>query len=173
MAIIYRPVTGFIGDMFVGDVLKTNLLETYITNCFNVLCYAAIGLKILTSSANKATLVMVKSIFVIIALVIGGYLISCVTLFIIIPIFSGGDPTLIWVLMNCGGLPANIGAAANASILYAFSKDYRLAIRDELKGWKIFNLIRRRKGESTGNTVRRATVTLASNWAQNPVSSRR
>lgn len=44
-----RPVTGYIGDLFIDDFLQFDLLETYITNAINIICYAAIGAKVLLS----------------------------------------------------------------------------------------------------------------------------
>jgi hypothetical protein len=68
---------------------------------------------------DKKSRSLLKSIFVIVLVVIGGYFLAWTSTFLIVPLYSG-DPIAAWLWSNMALLFSNIGITAHAPILYCF-----------------------------------------------------
>uniref|UniRef100_A0A914H682 G-protein coupled receptors family 1 profile domain-containing protein n=1 Tax=Globodera rostochiensis TaxID=31243 RepID=A0A914H682_GLORO len=91
------------------------------------------------SNAHQINIRIFQTLFVIVSVNIGGYLLKFIEILILIPMLAN-DIMALWKLNQIFGILLNISAASNAPILYFTSKDYRKAFDKE---WqliiKLFN----------------------------------
>ncbi|KAL3112639.1 hypothetical protein niasHT_018006 [Heterodera trifolii] len=132
----FTGIDRLIGIAFseIHDKLKTRLYLAMITVIslsygfiFSVVSYQEANQDGLPSadSFNRRTF---RALFCIITVNIGGYLISTITYFLIIPIAS---PVTLWFCALMAAIPMNIGAVSNGPILYFTSTEYRQAFQTE------------------------------------------
>ncbi|KAL3069821.1 hypothetical protein niasHT_033398 [Heterodera trifolii] len=96
--------------------------------CFSVSVYQ-IAIEIGLPSADGINLRVFRSLFCIIAVNVGGYLINLIYIFLIRP--SIPSPITVWFGHYITGILINIGVTSNGPILYFTSTDYRQAFKKE------------------------------------------
>uniref|UniRef100_A0AC34FVG9 G-protein coupled receptors family 1 profile domain-containing protein n=1 Tax=Panagrolaimus sp. ES5 TaxID=591445 RepID=A0AC34FVG9_9BILA len=126
------PTTCLITDAMPGGVGQTWFTICLITNCATVACYIIVGifLKFKTSSASDATRRMFKSLAAITAMVFVGWAINACIQVSLRALQAA--PITYWYTGFYAGLPVNVACSCNYFVLFAFSKDYRIAFKRQI-----------------------------------------
>uniref|UniRef100_A0A915MBI1 Polygalacturonase n=1 Tax=Meloidogyne javanica TaxID=6303 RepID=A0A915MBI1_MELJA len=138
------PQTGTLSDVFLFEFKPLFFV------------YMATNTAVCKESRNNAKLF--KSMFTIVSVTIGCYLMSAAVRLVILPPFHLGEIN-VWIIELAFGTLLNLGVALNAVVLYICSQEYRKCFNRELLLFgSIFGIIRRVSDNLEANTLYKFTI---------------
>nr|CAD2177598.1 unnamed protein product [Meloidogyne enterolobii] len=145
------PQTGTLSDVFLFEFKPLFFVFMGLCNSLSILFYIAIFVSVHRQTATNTAVCkesrnnakLFKSMFTIVSVTIGCYLMSAAVRLVILPPFHLGEIN-VWIIELAFGTLLNLGVTLNAVVLYICSQEYRKCFNRELLLFgSIFGIIRR------------------------------